>query len=281
MNISAVEAHFLYAQNTIYVILCTVLYMPEYASKPWYKRPLGLIGLGVLVIIAIVAGGFLVTTGYYTYVQVFGNAEEQTALAERFDAQFTSAQSGRGIRGSLSTIDIDPTEIISPHAPKFGAENPQVTIIAFIDFECPFCREAYPSFQEIRKHYSPAVQVVFKHFPISSIHPHAEAASLAAQCASDQDMFWEYYELIFTEAKLDTPSLKRYASMLGLDDRSFSACLSSKKHEAYITEDLADGYEIGVRGTPTYIMNGKKIEGVIDAATWNSLIVSELQAQAK
>ena len=255
--------------------------MPEYASKPWYKHPLGIIGLGFLVIVAIAAGGFLVTTGYYTYVQVFGDQDEQTALAERFDAQFTSAQSGRSIRGSLTDIDIDPQSIISEHAPKFGAEDPQVTIIAFIDFECPFCRQAYPAFQEIRKHYSPAVQVVFKHFPISSIHPHAEEASLAAQCASDQDMFWEYYELLFTEGKLDSTSLRRYASILGLDERSFFACLSSKRHEAYINEDLADGYEVGVRGTPTYIMNGQKIEGVIDAATWNSLIVSELQAQAK
>ena len=158
-----------------------------------------------------------------------------------------------------------------------GDERAPITIVAFIDFECPYSQKGYSIFADVMRRYEPVARVVFKHMPVELLHPNARQASLAAACANAQGKFWEYYDLLFTERQLDTASLNTYATQLGLNGQQFSDCLVSAQFGNAVDQDFADGAALGVAGTPTYFVNGTKIEGVVGADVWDDVIVSQLQ----
>jgi protein-disulfide isomerase len=120
-------------------------------------------------------------------------------------------------------------------------------------------------------------KIVFKHFPVESLHPNAVAAATAATCAADQKKFWEYHNLLFTDKQLDQDSLLAEAQKLGLNLEKFQTCLTSQLHVKNIEQDLADGATLGVRGTPTYFVNTTKIEGSVDQSVWDQVVVNELK----
>ncbi len=113
-------------------------------------------------------------------------------------------------------------------------------------------------------------------FPLNSIHPHAQKAAEATECADDQGKFFEYHDLVFANQNaIDVDSLKGYAAELGLDTGTFDQCLDDGKHAAEVGKDLDDGRASGVTGTPAFIINGQLVSGaqpftvfqqVIDAA---------------
>jgi len=229
------------------------------------------VAVGLFVLAAF---AFLALFSYYLWVERYGDPAKRTQLNERFQEQLSllpGANTGR------STVDIDITKQIHPHNPMFGNADASVTIIAFIDFECPYCRAAYNDFEQIRDQYGPAVNIVFKHFPVSQIHPHAAQAALAAQCAHEQNAFWEYYRLLFEKQQLSDDALLSYAHRLNLNEETFSSCLATNKYINEINQDLQDGINAGVRGTPTYLLNNQRIEGVTKLESWQNLIVEELQ----
>lgn len=219
---------------------------------------------------------FLLLTSYYIWIAQFGSADQKTKLANTFEAaQFSSILPG--INTNNTTIDIPITQLIRPENPRIGNPNAPVKLIAFIDFECPFCRAAYPDFEAVINRYGAAVEIIFKHFPIESIHPLAFDAAMAAQCAHDQDMFFPYYRLLFDEQKMDRLSLKQYAQTLGLDHATFTRCLDTEQHRQTVQNDFNDGLRVEVRGTPTYMLNQKKLEGVTAATHWQEAIIEALQ----
>lgn len=245
-------------------------------QKKWYEKAgmiilsvfLGFFGVGLLIFIAFF--------GYYLWISKYGDLSTQTALQKEFRETFTVAPELRSVRAA-DTIDIPIESIIHEHNPRFGNPNATVTIVAFIDFECPYCRQSYPTFQHIMEKYAPAVQVIFKHFPLESIHPHARQASLAATCAQEQNAFWEYHDTLFTAQNLSETALTGYAQTLGLNMSQFSSCLASRTHASAIDTDFQDGLTVGIRGTPSYIVNQTKVEGSIPKEAWDSLIVDLLQ----
>jgi protein-disulfide isomerase len=243
---------------------------------PWYKQIgktllfiiIGFLGIGILF--------FIVFFGYYLWIGKYGDVATQTQLTKQFQENFTISPELRSLE-SNQTINTPTQSIIHEHNPRFGNPDAAVTIVAFVDFECPFCGQAYPSFKLMMEKYAPAVQVVFKHFPIDSIHPNAKKASLAAQCAHKQDTFWEYHNILFTKKQFDDSSLFSYALQLRLNATQFQTCLNSDTNVKQIEQDFQDGLALGVRGTPTYIINQKKIEGNVPAQAWDTIIVQSLQ----
>lgn len=153
-----------------------------------------------------------------------------------------------------ATVDDDPAK---------GPEDAAVTVIEFSDFQCPFCSRFYAqTLPQLNENYGDRIRFVFRDFPLTSIHPFAQKAAEAAECADDQDAFWGYHDLLFeNQSALDIDSLKGYASSLELDTATFDECLDSGKYAAEVEKDVQDGVAAGVRGTPAFFINGRLISG--------------------
>lgn len=176
---------------------------------------------------------------------------------------------------------VDPTTLaaaIRSDSPTRGPRDAQVTIVAFIDFECPFCQASYPITTKVFDRYEPVARIVFKHLPLESLHPQAMSASLAAACAGEQQKFWEYYDRLFVTKQLDDASLLTQAAALKLNMTAFESCLSTEKYRPQIEKDIEDAARLGVRGTPTYFINNVKVEGVATESTWDTLMLEALKS---
>jgi protein-disulfide isomerase len=164
-------------------------------------------------------------------------------------------------------IDIDMEELVDDDPAK-GDENAPVVIVEFSDFQCPFCeRWAQETLPQLTQTYidTGKVKLVYRDFPLSSIHPEAQKAAEAAECARDQGKFWEYHDTLF-ENRMDwtgvgAAKFKQYSADLGLDTNAFDDCLDSDKYKDEVLNDLNAGGSVGVTGTPTFFINGKKLVG--------------------
>ncbi len=162
-------------------------------------------------------------------------------------------------------------------APAKGPKNAPVTIVAFSDFQCPFCSRVVPTLKEIEKQYEGKVKVVFKHQPLP-FHNNAKPAAMASMAANEQGKFWEYHDKLFAnQGSLDRDALDRYASELGLDMGKFKAALDSNKYDAYVTADSNEGMKIGANGTPTFFINGRQVVGAQPIDAFKNVIDDELK----
>ena len=171
---------------------------------------------------------------------------------------------------------------------SIGDPDAPVTIIEYTDFQCPFCsRHFQNTYGEIKKNFieTGKVHYIFKDFPLTNIHPQAVKAAEAARCAGDQDAFLEMHETLFTnqgqwQGRADAPDLfSTYAVELGLDSETFDACLSSGRHEAAVYQDLEEGSNLGVTGTPAFFINGHKLSGAQPYSTFEQAINQFLEEQ--
>lgn len=163
-----------------------------------------------------------------------------------------------------------PIKISIDDDPMKGDPNASITIIEFSDYECPFCARFYANtLPLIEENYinTGKVNFVYRDFPIQSIHDNALPAALASECADDQEMFWPYHDMIFenksTWEKLEGANLlnefEQYAFVLGLNTEEFNACLESGKHLDEVKNDLQDGRDYGVSGTPGFFIGNDQI----------------------
>jgi rhodanese-related sulfurtransferase len=156
-----------------------------------------------------------------------------------------------------------------------------LTLVEFGDFECPSCRFSEEAARQIRAQYGDRIHFVFRQFPLSKIHPQAEKAAEASECAAEQGKFWEAVEKLYAEqADLSVGALKRYAGELGLDQRRFNQCLDSGETTPRVNQDLADGHALNVAGTPTFFIGQKMIMRPLDFATFSQLVDQELADRA-
>jgi protein-disulfide isomerase len=162
-------------------------------------------------------------------------------------------------------------------APVKGPKNAPVTIVAFSDFECPFCSRVNPTLKQIEETYKGKVKVAFKHQPLS-FHANAKPAAMASMAAHEQGKFWEYHDKLFANQRaLDRASLERYAQELGLNMAKFKAALDSNKFEAQVTADSQEGMRLGANGTPTFFINGRQLVGAVPFDSFKAIIDDELK----
>jgi protein-disulfide isomerase len=150
-----------------------------------------------------------------------------------------------------------PTQAINTDDdPSRGAATAPVTIVEFTDFQCPSCAAMHPVLEEVLKTYGNQVRFVVRDFPLA-MHANARKAAEAANAAHAQGKFFEYAALLFKrQDALDVPSLKKYASELGLDRARFDAALDGETFAAEVRRDIADGEMYGIDSTPTIFVNG-------------------------
>ena len=159
-----------------------------------------------------------------------------------------------------------------------GPATAPVEIIEFSDFQCPFCRRAFSTVQQVLQTYGDKVRLVYRHFPLPN-HPNARPAAEAAACAAEQGKFWQYHDRLFTTTKLDDDQLKKDAADLGLDAAKFNACVDSHKYKAEVDADIAAGEAAGVTGTPAFFINGRLINGAMPFDAFKQMIDEELKTK--
>ncbi len=140
-----------------------------------------------------------------------------------------------------------------------GNEKAPVTIVEFSDFQCPYCSRLQSTLKQVLEAYPNDVKLVFKDFPLS-FHKHAKNAAKAAHAAGEQEKYWEMHDLIFENYnKLDENKFKEFAEKLNLNVEKFVADYNSNKYDNQIQQDINTGRSVGVSGTPTLFINGKKM----------------------
>ena len=155
-------------------------------------------------------------------------------------------------------------------APVKGPDGAAVTIVVFSDFECPFCAHSEVTLRTLADQYGGKVRVAWKNHPLP-MHPGARLAAKAALAAGDQGKFWEYHDALFShQDALDQASLERYAKDLGLDVPRFLRVMADGGTEAAIARDEAEATRLGVTGTPSFFVNGRKIIGAQPLARFQS-----------
>jgi protein-disulfide isomerase len=149
-----------------------------------------------------------------------------------------------------------------------GPADAAVTLVEYGDYECPFCGAAYPIVKELQARTGNMLRFVFRNFPITTSHPHAERAAEAAEAAAAQDRFWEMHDLLYENQKrLRDEDLRAYAERLGLDIGPFDKELADHVHAERIREDFLSGVRSGVNGTPTFYVNGVRHDDSYDLET--------------
>ncbi len=162
-------------------------------------------------------------------------------------------------------------------APVLGPASAKVTVVAFSDFQCPFCSRAVPTLKAIEDQYKGKIRVAFKNNPLP-FHDHAHLAAEAALAANEQGKFWEMHDKLFANQQaLDRPSLEKYAEELGLNMAKFKAALDSGKFKDRVDRETKEGGAVGVTGTPTFFVNGHILVGAQPLDAFKTAIDAELK----
>ena len=192
--------------------------------------------------------------------------------------------------GELRKAATIQVNITAPESPAFaiatddqpvkGTANAVVTIVEFTDFECPSCARQHPVLEQIMTEFGDRVRLVVRDFPLSQ-HANARKAAEAAEAAREQGKYWEYASLLFrNQSALGVDKLRQYATDLGLDRARFDASFDSGKLAEKVQRDLIDGRKLGINGTPTLYLNGKRLSDHSYEAL-KSAIQTALKAEAE
>jgi protein-disulfide isomerase len=203
---------------------------------------------------------------------------------------FLVSQDGRYfISGEVIDLTVDPLKAVMQKIdlkgePSRGPDDAKVTIVEYSDFQCPFCSRGYQIFEEqVMPEYKDKVKFYFKNLPLKSIHPWAENAAIAAACAQQQngEGFWKVYHSLFkNQREINQDNLKakvtEFAKDAGLDEPKFTQCFDAKASQAQVDKDLEEATAIGANSTPTFFINGRRLEGAQPFENFKSIIDQEL-----
>lgn len=239
---------------------------------PWYRRSWGIAVLAYLAVTAVLGIVFLVG---------MRRARPVVPAGALRAGGFT--ETGR----ATDALDLS-VPMFSERDPAIGASlaDAQLIIVEYSDFQCPFCRAAFPIIREAVTMYGDrGLRFVYRDFPVDELHADARLAAEAAACAHAQGKFWAYHDKLFQNAEvLDEASLLRYAEQVGIDREPFATCVQSRLFASEVTADYNAGVKLGVRGTPTWFVlpggdpaKARRVEGVIPRASLQDLLERALR----
>ena len=181
------------------------------------------------------------------------------------------------------TMNIPPPVFVSELddgvSPVKGATNQRVTIVEFSDFECPYCNAVQRTLKQVLENYGSNVRLVFKHLPLEG-HRNSLPAARAAYCAAEQDRFWQFHDALFGAKELSAAVFTQIANDLGLGLPKFQDCLGSEQSRAAIVKDLETARLFRIESTPSFIVNGKLVQGALSFADFQKIIEQELSQRA-
>jgi len=195
-----------------------------------------------------------------------------------------------GADAQQPTQPTGPVDVDEGNLPILGNKDAKVTIVEFSDFQCPFCKQMFEeALPQIKKEYidTGKAKLAFRHYPLTSIHPNAQKAAEASECANDQDKFWEYHDQLFTN-QADWESLSgdevinkfvEYANTIGVDGETLRECVTSGKMAENVKKDVDAGTKVGVDGTPATFVNGMLISGAVPFEEFKAQIDAALKEE--
>jgi protein-disulfide isomerase len=158
-----------------------------------------------------------------------------------------------------------------------GPSKAAVTLVEYGDYECPYCGAAYPILNDLMAAFPDDLRFVFRNFPMTQMHSHAQRAAEAAEAAGAQQTFWEMHDILYeNQDALTEPDLLAYAADIGLDVRRFQSDLDGGAYHARVREDFSSGVRSGVNGTPTFFINGHRHNGPFDLPTLERAVQAAL-----
>ena len=164
--------------------------------------------------------------------------------------------------------------------PSLGPDDAEIVVVEFSDYQCPYCRRFHDeTYQALLDAYPGQIRFVYRNLPLTSIHPSAMPAAIASMCANDQNAYWDFHEKLFSSETLDEATYIQYATDLGLNVDTFTACLSSGSHDAFIETDMKFALDLGVQSTPTFFINGLAVVGAQPLQNFQEIIDKELAGE--
>lgn len=231
-------------------------------QKKWHQRWWGIIFL-VICVFALIYLGLLL----YKIVYVVEGQNQISSI---------------NLNSSISSPKINIRDFVEKKSsPYYGNKDGTVVIVEFGDFQCPICKAEASVIKRLAQEYN-FVKIIFRNFPNPVSHAQALKAALAAQCANEQEKFWEYHDQLFANQNdLSDASLKNIAVNLGLNTENFDSCLDNNKYFSVIESDMKDGLTLDITATPTFYINGNKISGNIPYSSFVSMIDKIKQSQVQ
>lgn len=227
--------------------------------------------LGVAVMSILALGGIVAFLLNGNTGLVLGKADTNTPPAVQYPTTDPNALDPNAPPPSFNVQVTDQDHIR-------GNKDASVTIVEFSDFECPFCGRFAPTIDQAMAEYGDKVRLVYKHFPLESIHPMARPTAEASECASEQGKFWEFHDKVFANQELLSNEYltKTLPSELGLDAAKYNTCVTSGKYSQRVDDDYQLGLTAGVQGTPHTLINGSPVSGAESYAVIKAKIEAAL-----
>jgi protein-disulfide isomerase len=181
-----------------------------------------------------------------------------------------------------------PVDVDEGHLPILGNKDAKVTVVEFSDFQCPFCEQLFTeSLGKIKEEYADTgkIKFAYRHFPLTDIHPNAQKAAEASECANEQGNFWDYHDQLFAnqkdwEALSEDQALEKYveyANAIGLNGESLRECVNSDKMAGKVQDDIDAAIKAGVSGTPATFVNGMLVSGAVPYEEFKAQIDAALE----
>jgi len=230
----------------------------------------------VLVVLAFAVG---VLVGYMAW------GRNSRLLSPSPDA--AGAPGGTPVSGGIAEAPVTPEQaqfvrydIPTEGFPSLGPADAPITIVEFSDFQCPFCRRFHDeTYRALLDAYEGKIRFVYRDLPLTSIHPEAFPAAVAAACAEEQDAYWEYHDKLFGSENLGQEVYLQYATELNLDMDAFKECIASDRHNDGINADADFAIKLGVNSTPTFFINGLAVVGAQPLSVFQQVIDKELAGE--
>ncbi len=223
--------------------------------------------------LGLVAGFFLVLFFAFAW-RVFGYYRRiQLGLIDTASFNFQKTYASARYLDSLAAAAPGSGELATSDDPSLGDSKAKLTIVYFADFGCPYSEQVSHVVRAVAKQFPNDIRFIYRDFPLIELHPGADLAAVAGECADKQGKFWEMHDALYSEnGDFTVETLTAAAEEVGLNSASFRNCLEDPEMASEVAADLADGVSAGVIGTPTFFFNGQKIEGAIPFSTFNDLI---------
>lgn len=235
---------------------------------PSTSQPLVVSAFYAFIVVAFGAG---LLAGYLLWGGNHPAPQQQTAAAQQ---QPQAQNQPNGTPTAVKRYDVDTDD-----DPSIGPKTAPVTIIEFSDYQCPYCRRWAEQVEgELLKTYGDKIRIVYRDFPLTSIHPEALPAAEAANCAGEQGKYWEYHDALFGRKHgLGHDAYLAYAKDLGLNMAQFTQCLDEHRYQDEIKADQQYAMQLGVRSTPTFFINGIPVVGAQPFSVFKQIIDKELK----
>lgn len=239
---------------------------------PWFRQWWGVVLITLFAAAALLAAVIVILAGYYFWEIKQGRGG---AIRSGLVKQFT-AMNARPVESQPATRE----NLEIPGRPFLGVASSSLVVVEFIDYKCPNCLLAEPILKNIINKYGKKIKLIVRDFPVESTHPGATALAELAACAGEQGRYWPVHDWLYKNqavlpAAWSESEFSKIATATGLDLQKLQACQAKGEVAKQVRSDYFEALKFGVRGTPTFYINGVKVEGVISAEGWKSVIEAQ------